>query len=161
MEAAAQSSIFGNDFATASLFLWLKVFPIPPQICLFQIQIFIVGFFQDLFFVGKFQKVVGFVKFVVAGIDEVFFALRLAVVAVRHHQIPVHGLFDGILRGVEGVLALPMYLMMEAATPVSSWTSRRAVCLKSSPGSTVPLEEPILRICSGSFCKERVIFPEI
>ena len=105
MEAAAQSSIFGNDFATASLFLWLKVFPIPPQICLFQIQILIVGFFQDLFFVGKFQKVVGFVKFVVAGINEVFFALRLAVVAVRHHQIPVHGLFDGILRGVEGVLA--------------------------------------------------------
>ena len=48
---------------------------------------------------------VGFVKFVVAGIDEVFFALRLAVIAVRHHQIPVHGLFDGILRGVEGVLA--------------------------------------------------------
>ena len=105
MEAAAQSSIFGNDFATASLFLWLKVFPIPPQICLFQIQILIVGFFQDLFFVGKFQKVVGFVKFVIAGIDEVFFALRLAVIAVRHHQIPVHGLFDGILRGVEGVLA--------------------------------------------------------
>ncbi len=61
--------------------------------------------FPGSVFVGKFQKVVGFVKFVVAGIDEVFFALRLAVIAVRHHQIPVHGLFDGILRGVEGVLA--------------------------------------------------------
>ena len=83
MEAAAQSSIFANDFATASLFLWLKVFPIPPQICLFQIQILIVGFFQDLFFVGKFQKMVGFVKFVVAGIDEVFFALRLACIPMQ------------------------------------------------------------------------------
>ena len=30
---------------------------------------------------------------------------------------------------------LPMYFDDGAATPVSSWTSRRAVCLKSSPGS--------------------------
>ena len=43
--------------------------------------------------------------FVKAGIHKILFSLGLAVIAVRHHQIPVHGLFDGILRGVEGVLA--------------------------------------------------------
>ena len=46
-----------------------------------------------------------FVVLIVAGIFKIFFFLRFGVIAVRHHQIPVHGLFDGILRGVEGVLA--------------------------------------------------------
>ena len=83
----------------------LKILLASPKITSFKVQIFIISLFKDLLFIGKFQQMVGFVKFVVAGIDEVFFALRLTVVAVRHHQIPVHGLFDGILRGVEGVLA--------------------------------------------------------
>ena len=34
-----------------------------------------------------------------------YYLLEVDLKTGRHHQIPVHGLFDGILRGVDGVLA--------------------------------------------------------
>ena len=39
------------------------------------------------------------------GIHKKFFPLRLAVITIRHHQIPVHILLHDILRSIKGVLA--------------------------------------------------------
>ena len=47
-----------------------------------------------------------FVKFVIPGIQKVFFPLWFTVVAVSHHQIPVYIFFYHILGRIKGVLAL-------------------------------------------------------
>ena len=59
------------------------------------------NFFQNLLFIGKFQQVVGFIKFIVPGVQKVFFPLWFAVIAVGHHQIPVDVLFHHVLWGIE------------------------------------------------------------
>ena len=83
----------------------LKILLASPKITLLQIQIFIIGLFQDLLFIGEFQQMVGFVKFVISGIQKVLFPLWFAVIAVGHHQIPMYILFHNILWGIEGILA--------------------------------------------------------
>ena len=47
-----------------------------------------------------------FVKFIIPGIQKVFFPLWFTVVAVSHHQIPVYIFFYHILGRIKGVLAL-------------------------------------------------------
>ena len=51
----------------------LKILLASPKITLLQIQIFIIGLFKDLLFIGEFQQMVGFVKFVISGIQKVLF----------------------------------------------------------------------------------------
>jgi len=45
--------------------LILKIFFASPKIIPFQIHIFVIGFLQDLFLIGKFQKMISFMKFVI------------------------------------------------------------------------------------------------
>ena len=45
------------------------------------------------------------VIFVISGIHKIFFPLWLAVIAVRHHQIPVYILVNDIIRGVKRIVA--------------------------------------------------------
>ena len=59
-----------------------------------------------LLLIGEFQKVVGFIKFVISGIDKIFLPLWFTVIAVSHHQIPVHIFFHHILWRIERILAL-------------------------------------------------------
>ena len=47
-----------------------------------------------------------FVKFIIPGIQKVFFPLWFTVVAGSHHQIPVYIFFYHILGRIKGVLAL-------------------------------------------------------
>ena len=46
-----------------------------------------------------------FVVFIVSGIHEIFLALWFAVIAVAHHQIPVHFFLHDILRNIKSILA--------------------------------------------------------
>ena len=63
-----------------------------------------ISFLQDLLFIGKLQQMVRLIIFVVSGIHEIFFSLRPAVIAVRHHQIPVDVLFYRVLGRIKGIL---------------------------------------------------------
>ena len=41
---------------------------------------------------------------IISGIHEIFFSLWLAVITVRHHQIPVYILGNNVLRDIECIL---------------------------------------------------------
>ena len=71
----------------------------------FSFLIIRIGFFQNLLFIGKFQKMVCFMIFVKAGIHKILFSLGLAVIAVRSHQIPVDFLLHHIFRYGKRILA--------------------------------------------------------
>ena len=70
--------------------LWSKVFSVSPKIIFFEIQILIVGFFQNHLLIGKFQEMISLMKFVIPLINKILLSLWFAVIAVRHHQIPVN-----------------------------------------------------------------------
>ena len=64
-----------------------------------------IGFFENLLFIGKFQKMIGLMILVKSGVHKILFSLRLTVITVRHHQIPVNFFLHDILRYVEGIFA--------------------------------------------------------
>ncbi len=121
------------------LILFLKILLASPKITSFKVQIFIISLFKDLLFIGKLQQMICFVKFVIPGIQKVFFPLWFTVVAVSHHQIPVYIFFYHILGRIKGVLALSNVLNDRSAYSGLFFYFLRAVSLYSSPASTVPL----------------------
>ena len=64
-----------------------------------------IGFFENLLFIGKFQKMIGLMILVKSGVHKILFSLRLTVITVCHHQIPVNFFLHDILRYVEGIFA--------------------------------------------------------
>ena len=69
----------------ALLTFFLEILFISPKITLFEVQIFIVCFFQNLLLICKLQQMICLMEFVIPGICKVLFPLRLAIIAVRHH----------------------------------------------------------------------------
>jgi len=53
----------------------------------------------------KFQKMIGLMILVKSGVHKILFSLRLTVITVCHHQIPVNFFLHDILRYVEGIFA--------------------------------------------------------
>ena len=50
-----------------------------------------------MLFVGKLQQMICFMEFVIPGVHKILLPLWFAVIAVRHHQIPVYILLHHIL----------------------------------------------------------------
>ena len=87
--------------------LLLKILPASPEVLFLQIQIFIVCFLQNHLFIGKLQKMVSLMVLIVPRVNKILLTLWFAVIAVRHHQIPVDILCYGIFWHIKCILTLP------------------------------------------------------
>ena len=59
-----------------------EILLIAPQIALFKFKILIVGLFQNLFFVCKFQQMISLMILIITGIYKILFTLWFAEIAV-------------------------------------------------------------------------------
>ena len=70
-----------------------------------KLKIVIIGTLEHFLFIREFQKMVSLMIFIVSGILKIFLGLRLRIIAVSHHKIPVDLFFDNILRHGKIIMA--------------------------------------------------------
>lgn len=102
-----------------------------------------------------------FMVLIVAGIFKIFFFLRLGVIAVSHHQIPMHLFYNNIMCRIKSILALSYILYCRSLYSCLFMTLLRQFPYILLLPPLFILEEPIRHICSYNSYITEVSFPEI